>query len=199
MKRVVLVVLSRYPDLFKRFKEGLAEHEPAVSRLLVRDGRSIDLVPANCGLIDGADPFNYSRNVNMAWEVTAPADVILCGDDVEVKGEFVKTLQDTAYSDETVGVSTAQLWGQSPFVCGYFKRSVIKAVGPMDDRFTGYGLDDMDWCKRMEAVGYHTQPVLVPVEHAGGTSFYRAHAEQRINMPETNEANWEKFNAKWKK
>jgi hypothetical protein len=34
------------------------------------------------------------------------------------------------------------------FVCVYIKRSTIDRVGLLDERFTGYGSDDVDYCRR---------------------------------------------------
>ncbi len=195
---MILVVLSHYPDLFHQFALELAGVEPSVSKLLIRDGDMIQNIPLSWDVVVGPHPFNYSCNVNIAWQETGANDVILCGDDVRVYGPFIQTLRDTAYADETVGVSCAQLWGQSPFVCGYFKRDVIDAVGLMDERYTGYGKEDMDWCKRMEALGYHTQPVEIPVNHSGGTSFWRGQVEGKYNMEEISGYNNKLYEDKWR-
>ncbi len=195
---MILVVLSCYPDQFHQFSLELAGVEPTVPRFLIRDGEEIQNVPPNWEIVAAPQPFNYARNVNIAWEETGDEDVILCGDDVHLYGPFVDTLRETTYADPTVGVSCAQLYGQSPYVCGYFKRSVIDAVGRMDERYTGYGKEDMDWCRRMEALGYHTQPVEIPVSHSGGTSFWRKQAEGKYNMEEISAHNNKLFEDKWR-
>jgi hypothetical protein len=148
-------------------------------------------------VIEGIQPFNYSRNVNLGWMVTGNADVILCGDDIRFDGPFVKTLQEAAYSDPTVGVSTVQLHGNSPFVCGYWKRHVLKVVGKMDENFTGYGYDDNDYCRRMELAGFHTLPVEVPCRHGGAATFFRRQAEGGTNVQESCDRNRALFNKKW--
>ncbi len=194
---MILVVLSHYPDLFSQLCAGLDEHERFTLRTLIRDGDLIQNVPPNWHVIDAPQPFNYARNVNIAWSETGQNDIILMGDDVRVSGKFIRTLRETAYSDMKVGVACAQLWGQSPFVCGYFRRDVLDAVGPMDERYTGYGKEDMDWCRRMEALGYHTQPVEIPVAHDGGTSFWRGAAEGKYVMEEISAHNNRLFAEKW--
>jgi len=78
-------------------------------------------------------------------KVTGHSDVVLCGDDIRFDSPFIDALQKAAYSDPTVGVSTIQLHGQSPFVCGYWKREVLDKVGEMDLQFTGYAYDDNDF------------------------------------------------------
>lgn len=195
---MTIVVLSKYQDLFHQISQGLDEWEPLVSRLLIRDGDKIQGVPPNWEVVDAPQPFNYARNLNIAWRETGLSDVIVIGDDVRVNGSFVRTLKETAYSDPAVGVACAQLWGQSPFVCGYFRRDVLDHVGWMDQRYTGYGREDMDWCKRMEALGYHTQPVEIPVSHTGGTSFWRGEVEGKYKVQEIAEVNNRLFEEKWK-
>lgn len=194
---MIVVTLSHYPDLFARFAEGLDRHEAFVPRLLIRDGELIQNVPPNWDVIDAPDVFNYARNVNLAWQETDAHDVILCGDDVQVNGPFIRTLRQTAYSDLKIGVACAQLHGQSPFVCGYFRRDVIDVVGKMDVRFDGYGYEDNDFCRRMEAKGYQTEPVEVPVIHQGGTSFYRRAAEGGEPVQDGADRSRVKFEDKW--
>lgn len=195
---MIVVVLSHYPDLFAQFSAALAEHEPSVRRLLIRDGDLIQGVPSNWDVIDAPQPFNFARNLNIALRETSPEDVILCGDDVRISGPFIRSLRIVAHSDPSVGIACAQLWGQSPFVCGYFPRAVLDDVGEMDERYTGYGRDDMDFCKRMEALGYHTQPIEIPVTHTGGTSFWRGEVEGKYKMQEIADLNNRLFDEKWK-
>jgi len=200
-----VVVLSRFPDLLEGFRANVEQYEPDVPKILVRDGNLIpvslypDYYPGTLWtVVDGEEPFVYAANVNFGWQV-AKGDVVLCGDDIRFEGPFVKTLQELAYSDDSIGIATVQLWGQSPFVCGYFKRSVIEAVGPMDERFEGYGQDDMDWCRRMEALGYRTQPTeAVKAKHSGGTSFLRVAREKGTSMEELCNVNNRLFEEKWK-
>jgi hypothetical protein len=178
MNRVRLVVLGHYEDINSGFRASVEHWEPGITKFLIRDGENIPWSIDGWAVIDGSLPFSYSRNVNLGWAVTGTADVILCGDDIRFDSPFVDALQRAAYSDPTVGVSTVQLNGQSPFVVGYFKRSVLDKVGKMDERFTGYGHDDGDWCKRMELLGYHTLPTEeVKARHGGGSTFYRRQRE----------------------
>lgn len=204
MNEVALVVLSHYPDLFRGFEESVRKYEPGMFKLLVRDGELIKedrakrLSNKNWGYVNAEQPFNYARNVNLGWKSTDNMDVILCGDDVRFESRFVEELQKAAYSNEKVGVSTIQLWGQSPFVCGYFKRSVIEAVGSMDERFTGYGKEDVDWCRRMEALGYYTLPTeAVKAKHGGGTSFLRRAQETGKSMEQMCDESNRQFEEKW--
>ena len=205
MNDVKLLVLSHYADIFEGFRANVEQYEPDIEKILIRDGHEIpvafypDYYPGVMWYVqDAVEPFIYARNCNTGWFLAGDSDVILCGDDVRFEGPFVKALQETAYSDPKVGVATVQLWGQSPFVCGYFKRSVLKDVGWMDERFTGYGKEDNDWCRRMEDKGYITLPTeAVKAKHGGGTSFLRRCAEQGKTMEELCNVNNQLFEEKW--
>jgi len=198
---VKIVVLSRYADLFTGFYNNVNLMEPRTGKLLVRDGDEIDYdslrLSGGWDVCFGKSPFVYAANVNHGWDAYWKSDVILCGDDIRFDEPFVEKLQYAAYSDEKVGVSTVQLWGQSPFVCGYFKRHIINAVGPMDERFTGYGKDDVDWCRRMEDLGYVTLPTEIKARHSGGTSFVRRAKELGTSMEALCNTNNELYDEKW--
>ncbi len=206
-EKLLIVVLSRYPDIFEGCYQTLAKHEPDCDKVLVRDGDLISLSREDedmswvmdWTILQGLSPFIYARNLNLAWNSFQEYDILLIGDDIRFETPFVEALQTVAYSDPAVGVSTVQLWGQSPYVCGYFKRSVIEAVGLMDERFTGYGKDDNDWCRRMEALGYRTQPTeLVKASHGGGTSFLRRAKELGTSMEALCDENNALYDEKWR-
>lgn len=179
MRKPILVVLGHYEDINSGFRASVEQWEPGVSKILICDGEEIPWAIDGWTVVDGDQPFQYGRNVNLGWRLSGTADVILCGDDIRFDSPFIDELQKTAYSDPTVGVATIQLHGQSPFVCGYFKRHVLDKVGEMDLRFTGYGHDDGDWCKRMEVAGYHTLCTEgIQARHGGGSTFYRRQREE---------------------
>ena len=196
----VLLVLSRYPDLFTRFRESVDILAPDTFKILIRSGTDIHAPDDFRWLTrQGKEPFIYSRNVNLGWSTAPFDDVCLCGDDIHISTPgFIDILRSVAYSDPAIGISTIQLYGQSPFVCGYFKRSVLTAVGPMDERFTGYGHDDNDWCRRMESLGYRTQPTdLITATHGGGTSFLRRARELNTSMEALSATNDKLYADKW--
>jgi GT2 family glycosyltransferase len=196
---VSLVVLSRYEDLFDAFAENVQQFEPEVDKILVRDGEFITL-PPKWRVIQGREPFNFSANVNAGWRMAGTNDVLLSGDDVRFTSPFISRMQEIAYSDPKIGFVVPELGGQSCFVCAYIKRELIDIVGPMDERFTGYGADDNDYYRRFESFGYRTQPTTdIVCTHEGGTSFYRR--EKEPNQPsvgELNERNWKLYEEKWR-
>jgi hypothetical protein len=180
MNSVCIVVLSHYADLFEGFRADVDLYEPRAAKLLVRDGDAISragLTPM-WGVIDGPQPFNFSKNLNIGWKATAPFDVVIAGDDVRFTGPFINKLQEVAYSNPKIGFCVPELGGQSAFVCAYIKRALIEQVGPMNESFDGYGWQDNEYYKRFEALGWRTQATTeVKVIHTGATSFYRRELE----------------------
>ena len=198
---VKLIVLSRYADLFTGFRANVEMWEPELKKILVRDGDQIEPFYAqNWSVIDGVQPFSYARNLNRGLQLYRCCDIIVCGDDVRFESKFVEALQRTAYSDPAIGISTAQLHGQSPFVIGYIKRKVLNDVGYLDEQFDGYGMEDNDWFHRMALMGYRTQPTdEVKCVHTGGTSFFRRAAEGGEDVQTSNDRMRARFDKKWSK
>jgi hypothetical protein len=201
VNEVKIIVLSRYADLFAGFRENVDRLEPKIGKVLVRDGDEIDYEhlrnSVGWDVCFGKSPFVYAANVNHGWSAYWKQDVIICGDDIRFEEPFVEKLQYAAYSAENVGVATVQLWGQSPFVCGYFKRQIINQVGSMDERFVGYGKEDCDWCRRMETLGFYTLPTEIKAKHSGGTSFLRRAKELGTSMEELCNTNNRIYEGKW--
>lgn len=198
---VTVCLLSRFRDLFERFREQIDRLEPTVDKLLIRSGNEIT-PPEHAprwSWEQGREPFIYSRNLNHAWDACAPNDVVVIGDDVLLEEPFIDRLRDCAYNDLTVGIATIQFYGQSPFVACYIRRAVIDAVGPMDERYVGYGKEDMDWCRRMEDLGYHTQCVEgIKAMHTGGTSFWRKAFKEGRQLQSDADVNNALYAEKWK-
>lgn len=124
----------------------------------------------------GADPFVFARNVNIGIKTAGTDDVILLNDDalLETSKGFssIGATQSArpefgliAASCNTVGnvnqhrqcrLTGGLLREESRmvcFVCIYIPRSTINAVGLLDERFVGYGMDDDDYCLRVRAAG----------------------------------------------
>lgn len=202
MRNVTVVVLARYQDIFEGFKRGINEFEPSVRKILVKDGDNIfpGIGMENWTVIQAPAPFNFSRNVNLGWAAAGDDDVLHCGDDVRFSSPVIAKLQEVAYSDPTIAVSVPELGGQSPFAIGLFKREMLNQVGWMDEEYTGYGVDDNDFCHRFGLAGWRTQPTTeVKVEHSAASTYYRRQAEGAVNMGESCEQNWKRFNQKWGK
>jgi hypothetical protein len=175
MNTSCILVLSYYPDIFAEFRRQVDILAPHTYKILVASGDKL-MPPDDYHwlTIQGPEPFSFARNANLGFRAVPADDIILCGDDVRIfTPNFPDIMAEISYSDPLIGVVTPNL-GQSPFVCGYLKRSMLNDVGYLDEAFDGYGFEDNDFFRRMEAKGYRTQPTdRVGAEHVGGTSFYR--------------------------
>ncbi len=187
------------------------------SVFVIDDG--LDLATAggslnDCGRIVGRKPFIFSRNVNLGITSTGSDDVIVCNDDAQLLSPSGFTvMQHAAEEHPEYGIisATTNVAGnldQRPkgiglrdagdrtvaFVCVLIPRRTIEAVGLLDERFTAYGWEDNDYCRRVRMaglkVGIHDGCY---VDHGSLVSTYRggAHAAGDI------EPGRRIFEAKW--
>jgi hypothetical protein len=200
MNRASILVLSRYRDLFNVFRVMVDKLEPDMFKILVRDGKEIAAPKSERWLtFNGEQPFNFSRSFNLGVKEAEKDDILICGDDLRVfTPRFGSILREIAYSDPSIGVCVPELGGQSILVCGYIKREVLDKVGGLDERFDGYGMDDVDFYHRYELAGYKTWPTKrIVAEHTGGTSFYRREREAGISVQQSNDRMRELYEKKW--
>jgi GT2 family glycosyltransferase len=158
-------ILSNQPDL------------PPDRLLVVDDGARADAEPCLPGVrwLDGVKPFVYARNANLGICETAGDDVILLNDDARLltPGGFASLAREVE-SRPGLGICSAAVQGAvgNPsqlatarhelrfeertlaFVCVYIPRYALERLGPLDERFTGYGFEDNDYCARALASGF---------------------------------------------
>lgn len=170
----------------------------------------------------GEKPFNFSHNANLGIQLAGDDDVILLNDDAILKTPDGFTLMSqAATSHPEYGVIACVTDGagnpnQQPrypgdriglrdeprmvcFVCVYITRATINLVGLLDERYTGYGVQDDDYCftvrERGLKIGVYD---LCYVDHSTLRSSYRfhQHADFRPNLKLFIEKwgfdNWEK-------
>lgn len=122
--------------------------------------------------VEGVKPFVYARNVNLGIR-KAPGDVILMNDDAQLvtPGGF-SVLSGVANADPNIGLCSAaiqgfvgneaqqvrheglrDLLGTAAFICPYLPKSTLDRIGLLDERFTAYGGDDMDYTERVRRAG----------------------------------------------
>jgi len=121
----------------------------------------------------GIKPFVFARNINIGIRAAGDDDVILLNDDALLKTPAGFTAMQriaAAHRDYGIISSTCNIVGnrrQWPankkglrgeprmvcFVCVLIPRRTIDAVGLLDERFTGYGCDDDDYCLRVRKAG----------------------------------------------
>ena len=134
---------------------------------------SSDEINAALGLkvIPGVSPFIFSRNCNLGI-AACTSDVVLLNDDALLETPFgFHELEEASQARPEFGVISAVTnvtgnLAQQPkdiglreeprtlcFVCVYIPRATLDRVGPLDERFTAYGWEDNDYCRRVREAG----------------------------------------------
>lgn len=125
---------------------------------------------------EGVKPFIFARNINIGIRAAGDDDVILLNDDALLqtpegfsamqragKGAFGRYGVISAVTN--LAGNPAQQPQNSPlgtirseprtvaFVCVLISRLALKGVGLLDERFTAYGWEDNDYCRRVRNAG----------------------------------------------
>lgn len=159
--------------------------------------------------VKGEKPFVFARAVNMGAAAMDPAsDLVILGDDVRIETPraldrlAAASAGAAAAAPEVVGVcgqpaQQAGAYGNEAdwlaFICVYIPRRVWTRVGELDERFIGYGYDDVDWCKRACPHGQLRIAHDVRVVHTHDSS-YRNQADWKTKYAE----NRVRFEEKWR-
>ena len=163
--------------------------------IVVDDGARADseaVLPPDVTWVDGVKPFVFARNVNLGITAAGDADVILMNDDARLLtthgfsmwADAMQDRRDTICSAGIVGTVCNPRQIAQPmntfrpelkhlaFVCVYLPRPVLDRVGPLDERFTAYGYEDFDYCRRAREAGFRlaTWDGCV-VDHSGHSTF----------------------------
>jgi len=164
--------------------------------------------------ITGIKPFNFSRNVNLGM-AAAESDVILLNDDALLVNDHGFTRLAEEFGEHPdLGVCSASVRGVvgNPrqtaaqgtqfrletqvlaFICVFIPRRIYEAVGPFDERFSGYGFEDNDFCVRTLRAGFRLGiSASCIVEHASLPSTFRT----RRDVTTLFQKNQQLFRAKW--
>lgn len=181
-KRYAVVVPNRYPELAEKFIASVrATHEEMPDMVVVRDGH--DATFGNgIKVIDAPQPFIFARNANLGIQYWGSRDVFLCNDDIElvepdtfpilhaishiygrcgmlsplIKGGVGNRVQDYYAKDEVWKDWPEEMPVESTlcFPCVLLRRRMINAIGLLDENFTGYGMEDMDYSIRAYRAGF---------------------------------------------
>lgn len=180
---VTIVVLTKYKEIFEPFWNSVIGYDPQYPMIVVADGNEVDdlnkfgqiLLPVDRKIIKGPKKFSMAGNANLGLKaVPEDHDILYCGDDIRfLEPDTIAKLQAVAYADTWNGIVSPKLIGRgSPvqtnppteisfakplelwFPCVYIKREVIQKIGYLDERFSDFGSDDLDFCIRAKQAGY---------------------------------------------
>jgi GT2 family glycosyltransferase len=190
-----IVVPSKYPDIFEGCRSNLAQFAPSASKVLVRDGDAIG-DPEGWRVIQGSsEPFCYARNVNLGIQACS-GDVLIMNDDCQfTQAGILHTLGSLFITHPGVGILSPNVEGVAngvvctghpiqetkhylSFVCVLIRRALIDKIGLLDEKYTGYGSEDVDYCRRAQHAGFTLAITsLATVSHKHCSSSYsREHA-----------------------
>ena len=147
------------------------------------------------------DPFIHMRALNIMVAAAKPEDdIVVMGDDTTILSDRWISCSQALLDQwpEDVGmmnymgshyhrlgdfmswISTNDKGPTNPFrslwtlplVGSLIPRRIINEIGPFDERFVGYGYDDIDWCIRLLHAGFHIAIICsVLMEHSERGTF----------------------------
>ena len=177
-----IIIPSRTFSNLAACVNAIRRHEPAMRIVVVSDDISVtfpgrwerDHDPIH--IVSGMKPFVFARNINIgirkAVEVYDARDFILLNDDalLQTPGGFTALAQDAEERPEYGVISAVTNAAGNPnqysrgsgfrdepkmvcFVCALITWEAICEAGYLDERFTAYGWDDNDYCRRVREAG----------------------------------------------
>ena len=214
----VVVLSSNAGNLIACVRSVLAAEPelPPENIIVVDDGARAAAEASLPGVrwITGITPFVFARNANLGISL-ARTDIVLMNDDASLltPNGFSRLAAEMQRHPE-VGVCSAGIRGavgnprqvatSKPgfrheqrgiaFVCVYLPWSVYVSVGPLDERFVGYGFEDNDYCARVLGAGYKIGIWDgCVVDHAERPSTFRSRADIMALMDQ----NRQLYRSKW--
>jgi len=176
MPEPTVIILSANANNLAQCVRYVQRHEQSPDIIVVDDGARKNIRGRVDGVtwVAGAKPFVYARNVNLGIQAAGDNDVILLNDDALLLTKHGFTgMASIALTHPDIGILSAGINGvvcnpnQRPrrqtrlrydsqilvFICVYIPRHTIETVGLLDERFTGYGADARDYCRRVMNTG----------------------------------------------
>lgn len=177
-----VVIPSRESENLKRCLASIHDSHPEMDmkKIIVVDDGAKDGIPdwmsKAVTWVKGRSPFIYARNVNIGIAACQDPFVVIMGDDVLVDTFRCFDVMDESlrYLSPNAAITSAGVrglsWNQNQdpmcgpplreepyqlsFVCVMLKKFAWLAVGGLDERFTGYGWEDVDYCWRLKERGF---------------------------------------------
>jgi GT2 family glycosyltransferase len=174
-----VIIPSRDPENLVPCVNAILMRELHFRRIIVVDDgarqeaeRQLPTLPIDW--VPGIKPFVFARNINLGIEAAGDDDVILLNDDAVLITQcgFSRMVRAMQEAPEFGVVSAVTNSAGNPnqyrrgdlqlreepkhvaFVCVAIPRRVLNTVGLLDERFTAYGWDDNDYCRRAKNAGY---------------------------------------------
>jgi glycosyltransferase involved in cell wall biosynthesis len=168
--------------------------------------------PLKLILTHPAEPFNYARACNRGAQAAVGQYLLLLNNDIELQGEEPWPAVRAALADPRVGVvgaatvqgpgTVAPDWPAdgAPYrrvdrpLTGEFwgmRREVYWELGGMDERFAGYGYDELELQYRAQLAHYQLAQVRVEVRHALHATFEARYGAAALKAMEW--ANYREF------
>lgn len=174
-----VIIPSRNASNLVPCVEAVRRAEPTAEIIVVDDGidwaevagQARHQVKGAVRVIEGVRPFCFARNMNLGIQACA-GDVVLLNDDAILETPFgFHELDEASKAHPEFGVISAVTnvvgnLAQQPrdmglreeprtvaFVCVYIPRGTINRIGLLDERFSSYGWDDNDYCRRVREAG----------------------------------------------
>lgn len=191
------VIPSKTPANLRACMDAVRRQDRCVRLMPVYDAADWSGIPEyfqGFGTL-GEMPFIYSRNCNHGIRAAENSDVILLNDDalLQTPGGFTGMQQEAEKYPEfgliaatCNNVGNVNQWPRGIglredrmvcFVCVLIPRRTIEKVGLLDERFTAYGWEDNDYCRRVREAGLKIGIFDgCYVDHASLTSTFRGPA-----------------------
>jgi len=161
-------------------------------------------------------PFVYSKAINVCAQALPNNDLFILGDDTDMLTprwpwrirEFFKhwpseygmvNVSETTRTKPPLQMHEVE---ESPvslaFVGTLIPRFVWNKIGPMDERYVGYGFDDIDYCVRLWRAGLKIGVCgAATIKHEKGTVGYQRALGSWDEVIQKCETNYVSFYAKW--
>jgi GT2 family glycosyltransferase len=204
MTRLAVIIPSRQITNLVPCVDALRKNEPTLPVIVVSDGLDLDQFDPvwyrqsqPLQFIDGEEPFVFARNVNVGIRLahsrfTPDAYVLLNDDALLLTPGGLTRMARSVEEHPGYGVISAvtNVVGnpaQQPrctgfrdepnmlcFVCVLITAATLETVGELDERFTAYGWEDNDYCRRCRLAGIRLGIYdLCYVDHAALHSTFR--------------------------
>ena len=174
-----IVILSAQAGNLVPCVQAILEHEPDLEPrniIVVDDGarKLAERQLPDVTWVTGQKPFVFARNANLGLAHAQDNTILINDDALLITPRGFSQLSEKIQKMPEIGICSAAIQGvignprqkvtgngrirfepkMLAFVCVYLPKTIFQQVGPLDERFVGYGFDDNDYCTRVLAAGF---------------------------------------------